>query len=88
MDNQPTGRPVALTGRMDRQEFTACLEAIGWSARQFCDRTHTSRWIVAQALDGQRPIPDVVAAYVRALAAFHRSIPAPAWSDPHPPAAA
>jgi hypothetical protein len=62
---------------MTADEFRACLDALDWSQRSLARLLDRDERMVRRWASGQYDIPDEVAGWLRALAAFHAHHPPP-----------
>lgn len=69
--------PNAAAAPMSPRRLLVCLAVIGWPERELARRTGRLQTTVRRWTGGRSPVPPDVAAWVEALAAFHRAHPAP-----------
>lgn len=74
---EAAAEPNAPAAPMSPYRLAVCLAIIGWSERELARRTGRLQTTVRRWTAGSPAVPAEVAAWVEAMAAFHRAHPAP-----------
>lgn len=66
---------------MTPKQFTAAIEQIGWTLRGTADHLELPPTRIRRWADGETPVPDAVADWLKTLASTHKQNPPPRLDD-------